>query len=389
MADIWWVKPDQLDSDQKDVVKLPGEGSYLVQGPPGSGKTNLLLLRANYISLKGKPNLLILTFTRTLKEFIAMGGKEYSFPLEKIQTHISWTKDFLRMFGVMPDNTSKFESLRKNLAEQIKQLIVCENVKGFYDAILLDEAQDYLPEEIENFKHLSNTIFAVADSHQKIYATNSPLEVLKSVVDDVHSLSFHYRNGYQICRLAEEVMRKQENSNFMSDCCKYDEIAKPSTAESVKCDTFEQQCEKMIESLKIQVEAYPDELLGVICPTNEDLDHVWETISHSDLYPVSIKQSSSTGYDAFTPETRICFTTIHSAKGLEFRTLHIPCISNIRVYPLQINICFTAITRAKTSLAVYHYGSMPGYLESAFAQVNSDPLEPLPDPDFDQIFGGN
>jgi ATP-dependent exoDNAse (exonuclease V) alpha subunit len=56
---------------------------------------------------------------------------------------------------------------------------------------------------------------------------------------------------------------------------------------------------------------------------------------------------------------------------------------------LEKNICFTAITRAKTSLAIYHVGPIRGYLEKALMIVNTNPLEPIPDPDFDQIFGGN
>jgi superfamily I DNA/RNA helicase len=391
MAETWWVKPDQLDDDQKEVVKLPGEGSYLIQGPPGSGKTNLLLLRANYISLKEKPNILILTFTRTLREFIAMGGEQYSFPLNKIQTHIAWSCDFLRMNGVIPDDNTKFPVFRQNLCQQIHELISGENIQNCYDAILLDEAQDYLPDEIKAFHCLSDTIFAVADSHQRIYQIDSPLDILQDIVDKTIDLKAHYRNGRKICRLAEEVLQKSINGDihFMSSSSQYDEEARPSTVERIHCTSFEEQCEKIIKSLLLQIRAYPDELLGVICPTNDDLDNIWERINHSELAEYAVKQSSSTGYEGFTSKTRICVSTIHSAKGLEFRTLHIPCMENLWGAKLEKNICFTAITRAKTSLAVYHIGPIRGYLEKALMLVNTDPLDPVPEPNFEQIFGGN
>jgi len=391
MSETWWVNPDQLDEDQKEVVKLSGTGSYLVQGPPGCGKTNLLLLRANYISLTEKPNILILTFTRTLREFIALGGEQYSFPLNKIKTHMSWSKEFLHMFGICPNEGEGFLVQRTNLCGQINELIDNRGLEDFYDAILLDEAQDYLPEEIEVFYRLSKTIFAVADSHQKIYNGTSPLSVLERIVDDTKTLKFHYRNGRKICRLAEEVFptSAKEKHNFMSISSQYDEEAKPSTVDKIKCGTFEEECDNIIKSLRVQVRAYPDEMLGVICPTNKGLERIWGQISRSDLAEYSVKQSSQVGYEGFTQKTRICCSTIHSAKGLEFRTLHMPCIEDISKLDLEINICFTAITRAKTSLTMYHVAPIPGYLERAFAIVNADPLESKPEPDFAQIFGGH
>jgi ATP-dependent exoDNAse (exonuclease V) alpha subunit len=35
----------------------------------------------------------------------------------------------------------------------------------------------------------------------------------------------------------------------------------------------------------------------------------------------------------------------------------------------QKRIAYTAITRAKTTLSVYHSEDMPGYIESAFASI--------------------
>jgi superfamily I DNA/RNA helicase len=238
--------------------------------------------------------------------------------------------DFLRMHGVVPEDNNNFMAFRQNLCRQIHELISSENLQDLYDAILLDEAQDYLPEEIKAFHVLSNTIFAVADSHQRIYQIESPLDILQEIVDKTITLKYHYRNGRKICHLAEEVLQKPVNGDlhFMSSSSQYDEDTKPSTVEKVLCANFDEQCEKIIKSLQVQVRAYPDELLGIICPTNDDLDKIWERISHSELAEYAVKQSSNTGYDRITSKTRICLSTIHSAKGLEFRTLHIPCMEN-------------------------------------------------------------
>ncbi len=74
MNETWWVKQEQLDEGQKAVIDLPLDQSHLIVGPPGSGKTNLLLLRGSQLVRSNKPNVLILTFTRTLREFVASRG---------------------------------------------------------------------------------------------------------------------------------------------------------------------------------------------------------------------------------------------------------------------------------------------------------------------------
>ena len=69
MQNTWWKGIEQLASEQSDIIDLPPEKSYLILGPPGSGKTNLLLLRAKYLTLAGQANLRVIIFTRTLQEF--------------------------------------------------------------------------------------------------------------------------------------------------------------------------------------------------------------------------------------------------------------------------------------------------------------------------------
>jgi len=50
MDDTWWRNADEMDDGQKKVIGLPIDKSILVVGRPGSGKTNLLLLRASFLS---------------------------------------------------------------------------------------------------------------------------------------------------------------------------------------------------------------------------------------------------------------------------------------------------------------------------------------------------
>lgn len=377
MNDTWWVKPEQLDDDQKKVVELPEHGSYLVCGPPGSGKTNLLLLRANYMVRSGKPNVLILVFTRTLQQFMATGSETYAFSSDKIMTCSAWEHQLLNEYGITPSVDKDFDIQRKNIISQVKDLIISEGISDIYDVILLDEAQDYLEDEIDVFNILAKTIFAVADNRQKIYKGDGVVDYLETVVDDTISLKYHYRNGHVICRLAEEVIKKNTvDYKFLSSTSNYDEATKPSTVNLIKCSDLDEQCEKIIESLKVQIIAYPDELLGVLCPRHAELELVWDKIASSDLADYAILQSGHNGYVPFEADKKICVCTIHSAKGLEFRTLHVAGCDFLNKFRLSRNMIFTAITRSKTTYHAYYSKSILGYIESAFASLTPPPVKP-------------
>ena len=72
MNETWWVNSGRLDDDQKSVLRADPRENLLITGPPGSGKTNILILRANYVK-SVLPRALFITFTRTLAEFIRSG----------------------------------------------------------------------------------------------------------------------------------------------------------------------------------------------------------------------------------------------------------------------------------------------------------------------------
>jgi len=370
MNKTWWVKPEDLDEDQKSIIELPLKGSHLILGPPGSGKTNLLLLRADYYTKAGKPDLYILVFTRTLREFLVMGGIEYNFSKDKIMTDINWVKNILWQNGIEPIEKNDFETMRTSLFEQLSELIDRGNISHIHDVILLDEAHDYSEQELSIFRKYCNILFAVADPKQRIYKKNNSVEYLKSIISNTHILKYHYRNGREICKLADELGKKIEFYEPMTPTSNYNEAAMPSSVNYFECEDMEEQAQKIIKSLKTQIKAYPNELLGVITPRHEELNEIWKYISSSELGKISVFQSSRKGYCSFDTGQQICVCSLHSAKGLEFRTLHIAGAEYLKNFARQKSMSFTGITRAKTSLSVYSVGNLPGYLEGAFTALN-------------------
>jgi superfamily I DNA/RNA helicase len=388
MNEAWWVSEADLDDEQKKVIALGSQGNYLLIGPPGSGKTNLLLLRANYLTAGDKPDLVILVFTRTLREFIAAGAKRYLFSAGKVQTYIAWARRLLEENGVQVPESTDFQEERQNLLSGLKTLIDKEQITDdYYDAILLDEAHDYLVEEIEVIRAFSRNLFCVADSRQQIYKRDPKIiEHLQSYSETIE-LRFHYRNGIQVCRLADQIMKGKAIHAPMEPNSHYNEVARPSSVEHVHCKRgIEEQCEVTVGKLETQLQAYPNELLGVICPRREEFELIRSYLGRSQLSDLCVYQDPKYGYKPFDDDHRICVSTIHGSKGLEFTALHILACDTFRspgFYTTNRNMTFTAVTRAKTSLCLYYSGDLYGYLQKALAA-----LAPRPDlPKISEAFG--
>lgn len=367
MDETWWIKPEDLDGDQRAVIDLPPEGSYLITGPPGSGKSNLLLLRANYLSLGEKPNLAIVVFTRALEEFLESGAGQYSFDAGCIYTSTRWQFEFLRRHGATPRQCDGFEDQRKALLEQMSDILERRDIPPEYQVLLLDEAQDYWPEEIEIFRKLTDRFFAVADSRQKIYGGEDAMHALRHAVDETRNLRFHYRNGRKICRVADALGRRIPDYAPLLETANYREQDLPSKVEVVPATTDREQLETLLDNVRTQLKAYPKGMIGILIPRQEDMAAVWQVIQDSDLAEYSLLQHGSGGHVPFDQKARICVTTIHSAKGLEFRALNIVYAEGLRRFPTQRKLSYVAVTRAKTSLAVYHQDPLPGFFKEALA----------------------
>lgn len=372
MSDTWWKDEDELVPEQAKLLDIDEDKNLLIKGPPGSGKTNLLLLRANQLYLGERPNLHIVVFGSLLKQFIQLGGLQYDFPNDKIVTHTRLFTDILREQGEgsgMDD--LDITQARAERAKRLDALITAERVGVQFEALLLDEAQDYSPLEIRLLKRLTEVFIATADSRQRIFDVDDCSEELKNCTDEIYPLKFHFRNGLAICRVADGIFKGTPGYVPLQEHSNYKEADYPSTFLQKSGLSIDEQATAMAVQIKDQRFAYPDELIGVLCPRNEELDAIFVGLTNAGLGE-SITRANAPGFDPTCP---IWLSTLTAAKGLEFRAVHIgglDFLSNMR--SVQKRLIYTGITRAKTALTLYWDKSIPGYLESAI-QGASPPKE--------------
>ena len=371
MNDTWWVKQGQLDSHQKDVFTLSTNTDHLVKGPPGSGKTNLLLLRGKQLLGSNIPNIVIVVHTRTLQEFIRSGAPKYGIPGSKIVTFRKLATDLLYRVGASVTLPSNFDTSRSVLVDAVEAQIATGRIQQEYSCVLVDEAQDFLPGEIEVLRALGARFFAVADSRQKIYKGQDSIKQLEKSIHTV-TLPLHYRNGHKICIVADGLAKLPATEPTLLATSQYPEAKLSSSVEVLPFASLEEQCDELSTRLDTQLKAYPDELIGVACPRGEDLISVADYLRNSPFADEIVVQTSDDGYEEFDPEKNICVCKLHSAKGLEFRAFHVLAAEGLKKFPMQRELTFMGVTRAKTSLCIYHSGELPSYLEGALSKLNPD-----------------
>ena len=90
MEGSWWKERGDLDDSQEEIIRLPADGKYLVIGPPGCGKTNLLVLRGAYLYKSQYKNIAVITFALGLADFIRTGVK--GLDSSQVHSYLRWAR---------------------------------------------------------------------------------------------------------------------------------------------------------------------------------------------------------------------------------------------------------------------------------------------------------
>lgn len=372
MNNNWWRGTEQMDEKQNEFVFMDKSGKHCLEGPPGSGKTNLLLLRAQYIAGGGEKNVLVLTFTKTLRNFIRSGiGRKGLISPEQIQTYHSWAgKHVMDYLGFRPDTKKAAfdDATRIKLLEQVREANAKLPSKKLYDAIFVDEVQDLTVEELDVLLCLSDKVCICGDTRQGIYQKDG-LNIAAKLALKKHSLTKHFRIGHKIANVADKLLPVDEGELSLEGSSNYiaAEMGK-ATAKMHPLPSRDAQFAKMIELIRVQLDAYNEDTIGIFCGKTDTLTEIRKRFDSTELASEIVVHGVDENPN-FVSSARIHAMTIHSSKGTEFRSVHIYGAEELATAGLRrTRLAYTAVTRAKTSLNAYRTGPTTPNLESAFAE---------------------
>lgn len=376
-----------MDLHQENLAKQIGDKNRLIRGVAGSGKTIILASRAKMLS-KQNPEwkILILCYNISLANAIQqminhmLNEPEDLFDFDPAVKKVQNQNIIVRNFHSWLKNDLKIRE--QQLPEFIEKIERKEAILPTYDAVLIDEGQDFEADWLRIVSLLINadtqSLLLVEDRAQTIY--NRKRSYLQdtglSFQGRSKVLSINYRNTQQIVKFAWDFYRK--HSMFKNKVVNRDlegEIIAPQSTKRkgpeagiLKAANFfdemrlaARQIKKLHQERKVpfdemlilyrvkRTHKYP--IIDMIkrSLTNEGLPFYW--ITENDVSKRSFEKEDG----------KVKISTIDSSKGLDFRAVFIVNVDSMP-FPLEenkereVSLLYIGMTRAKEFLCLSYSG---------------------------------
>jgi len=191
-----------LSKEQEAINNLPLDGSYLVTGPPGTGKTIIALYRAQMIEKRGRLAQ-ILMFNGLLVRYTTAALDDLEVDAEA-KTYLSWLhKMFSTRYRVQVVDISDFHPDWDFVTAKLKSLGERALVES---DLIVDEGQDLPPGFYEAAPLMAKNITVFADENQTIHEESSTFRQIRKALEvglGVIRLSKNHRNTLQVAQVAD------------------------------------------------------------------------------------------------------------------------------------------------------------------------------------------
>ena len=319
----WLVPRTELTPDQIRAVELDPNEHRVICGAPGSGKTQILLHRARYLTdrFQIEPHRLrIFVYTNVLKDYIRSALDLLELPDDVVSTFDYFVVDYYekhisRLLPRKPAETRPdFARIR---LEVLRALRLLASKARIFDCLLVDEGQDLDGVAFDLLRAFSKHVTVCLDHKQQIYEHGSnEAAILKGLGLKKRNLSL--LSAFRCCpfvvNLAAEFIDDADEKSAYINQARMPQVERETPLLYYSTDLVDEK-RRLIEMLRIRLAK--GERIGVLLPQKKQVFGVAEGMRAAGL---EVETPDDMDFSSDLPK----ILTYHSAKGLTFDTVLLP-----------------------------------------------------------------
>ncbi len=398
------VLPDLLqvmDLQQEQIARGLGEGHRVIHGAAGSGKTMILIYRAQQLAAAARADrpILVLCYNRALADRIEAQLRQRGVD-ERVQvrTFHGWCQDLVRSYQLdLPTNASG-DAYFEALARTVDRAVESGRVPGGqYTALLVDEAHDFEDAWLRLAARMvdpaTNSLLVLYDDAQSIYQKKRRKFNFASVGIEARGrtsvLRLNYRNTAEVLALAVHCAHSLLDASARtphggggsmgdtgaalldgtSETAADDlvRLVQPASAGRrgplpvlIDARNGHDEAELVAERITAALSAgLPAGDIAVMCRAKYLLRPLEQALRQRGIDFESMNAPNFRRFDWRLQRVRLL--TLHSAKGLEFSLC---CIAGLQVLPMHgetvddaLRLLYVGMTRATHELVLSAQGS--------------------------------
>jgi hypothetical protein len=370
-----------MDLQQEQIARSLGEGHRVIHGAAGSGKTMILIFRAQHLAAAARPDqpVLVLCFNRTLADRIDAQLRERGVD-ERVQvrTFHSWCNDVVGSYQLNVPDTPNREEYFRSMANTVERALQTGFVPGGqYTALLVDEAHDFedawLRMAVRLVNPQTNSLLVLYDDAQSIYQAKRRKFNFASVGIEARGrtsvLRMNYRNTAEVLALALHCAQSLlEGAGEARD---EDEvpIVQPASAGRrghlpvfIDARDERQEADALADYIFEAAQGgMPLEDMAVICRAKYLMRPIEQALERRKLAYQSMNAQSFRRFDWRRPSIKLL--TMHSAKGLEFPLVLVAALQALPMKGESVEdaarLLYVSMTRATHELVLSAHGMSP------------------------------
>lgn len=370
-----------MDLQQEQIARTLGEGHRVIHGAAGSGKTMILVYRAQVLAAAARADqpVLVLCFNRTLADRIAALLRARGVDAQRVvvRTFHAWCRDVIDSYSLyvppLPDRDAWFRELVGVVERSLATGFV---PSGQYSALLVDEAHDFeeawLRMAVRLVDPATRSLLVLYDDAQSIYQRQRRSFSFASVGIEARGrtsiLRLNYRNTAEVLALALHCAQAllQEGGGAADDGIP---LVQPASAGRrgalpllIEARDEREEAELLAERIAAaRARGRAPSEIAVLCRAKALMRPIEQALARRRLPVQSMAGEAFRRFDWQRPSIKLL--TMHSAKGLEFPEVF---VAGLQALPMQgeslddaARLLYVAMTRATHALVLSAHGASP------------------------------